>query len=327
MPVSAEAHPNIAFIKYWGDVEPGSHLPANGSISMNLSELITRTQVVFDSVFSRDEFTLNGKPLIGDALARVSAFLDRVREMAGFRTFARVESENNFPIGVGIASSAAGFAALSLAATTAAGLELDEKSLSRLARTGSGSACRSVPAGFVEWKTGSSDTDSYAYSISPPEYWDLLDCVTIVSQEEKGVGSTTGHTLAHTSPLQASRVLDTPHRLGLCRQAILERDFDKLAEVVELDSNLMHAVMITSNPPLFYWLPGTIKIIQAVLSMRKAGLPVCYTVDAGPNVHVLSHGAEFKKVVERLRQLPGVLEVLTAHPGGPAYLLESSESK
>ncbi len=211
--------------------------------------------------------------------------------MAGIEPYAIVESQNNFPTGTGIASSASGFAALGLAASSAAGLKLDEKALSRLARLGSGSACRSIPGGFVEWQAGTNDDDSFGYSIAPPEtHWDLVDCIALVSQEEKTVSSSLGHSLAPTSLYQPARVADAPRRLEFCRDAIRMRDFDALAAVVELDSNLMHAVMMTSTPPLFYWQPTTLTIMQEVRSMRKTGIPVCYSIDAGPNVHVLCTG-------------------------------------
>ena len=317
---TAIAHPNIALIKYWGDRDPELHIPTNGSISMNLSELFTRTTVSFDQGLDQDHFILDGSRVTGTGLKRVSSFLNRVRMLAGIDRNAWVESSNNFPTSVGIASSASGFAALSMAAGSAAGLQLDEKSLSRLARTGSGSACRSIPPGFVEWQPGTSDENSYAHSIAPPTQWDLVDCIAIVSRTEKPISSSMGHTLAHTSMLQTVRVADTPRRLDLCRQAIQNCDFDALAEVVELDSNLMHAVMITSTPPLLYWQPETIGILRAVQSMRNAGLPVCYTIDAGPNVHVLTARDVAGEVTDRLQKLAEVIEVLCAHPGGPARL-------
>ena len=205
-PSTALAHPNIAFIKYWGDQDPCLRIPANGSLSMNLSELHTRTRVTFSADLPGDRLTVNNQPFTGAGLARVSELLSCVRELAGLHLFATVESSSNFPIGAGIASSASAFAALSLAASGAAGLQLNESQLSRLARSGSGSACRSVPGGFVEWQAGSSDEDSFAFSIAPPEHWDLVDCIVIVSQVHKSVGSTTGHALALTSPIQLSRV-------------------------------------------------------------------------------------------------------------------------
>lgn len=317
---SALAHPNIAFIKYWGDVDPCLHIPANGSISMNLQELYTRTQVRFDPDLEGDQFSLNGRLVEGAGLTRVGDFLDRVRKMAGISIFASVESYNNFPVGTGIASSASGFAALSLAASRAAGLDLDERALTRLARVGSGSACRSIPPGFVEWQSGCSDQDSFAYSLAPAGHWDIVDCIAVVSQEEKLVSSSTGHLLAGTSLLQPTRISDAPNRLEKCRKAILQRDFDALAEVVELDSNLMHAVMLTSNPPLLYWEPATVTIMQAVQSWRKTGLSVCYTIDAGPNVHLICTIASLQETEAKLRLLPGVLKIITSHPGGAARL-------
>jgi diphosphomevalonate decarboxylase len=315
---TAEAHPNIAFIKYWGNRDESLRLPANGSISMNLDGLHTRTTVAFDTALEADRLTLAGKPASGPALERVSATLDLVRGMGGMNERAEVVSENNFPSGAGIASSASAFAALALAASLAAGLELSEVELSRLARRGSGSACRSVPGGFVEWRIGTGDADSYAVSIAPPEHWELVDCVAVVSAGHKETGSTAGHALAGTSPLQAARVADAPRRLDLCRRAILARDFEALAGVVELDSDLMHAVMMTSRPPLPYWLPASLGVMQAVRAWRGAGLPVIYTVDAGPNVHVLCPRERAGEVEGRLGALPGVEQVLVAGVGGPA---------
>jgi len=323
---TAEAHPNIALIKYWGDLDPVLHIPANGSISMNLAGMFTRTRVSFTPGLAQDRFTLNDKTADTPSAQRVSKMLDRLRLMAGIDTRALVESQNNFPTGAGIASSASGFAALALAASKAAGLELDEKDLSRLARTGSGSACRSIPAGFVEWQGGTNDEDSYAFTLASPEHWDLVDCIAVVSQVEKQVSSSEGHALASTSVYQKARVSDAPRRLEICRKAILEHDFEALAEVVELDSNLMHAVMFTSNPPVIYWLPETVRIMQAVQSMRKTGLPVCYTVDAGPNVHVLCPSEVAGEVANQLGQITGIAQILMAHPGGAARLVNGKNN-
>ena len=324
MPVhaaTAQAFPNIAFIKYWGNRDDSLRVPSNGSISMNLGGLDTRTTVVFDLKLSGDELTINGKTIGGAALDRVGQVLDIVRHRAIISTFARVKSDSNFPAGAGIASSASAFAALALAASKAAGLELTEMELSRLARRGSGSACRSVPGGFVEWTAGSSDSDSYAISIAPPEHWELADCIAIISAEHKATGSTQGNAMAGTSPLQAARVEDAPRRLEICRKAILERDFDALAGIVELDSNLLHAIMMTSQPPLFYWQPTTLTVMNAVSAARSKGIPICYTIDAGPNVHVITPGAEVEIVVDLLREIPGVQDVCIASVGGPARLV------
>lgn len=320
----ALAHPNIAFIKYWGNREDDLRLPANGSISMNLDGLETRTRVDFDDSLFADVLKINGENPGKSATERVSRMLDEVRQLAGMQLFARVESHNNFPLGAGIASSASGFAALALAASQAAGLELDEASLSCLARHGSGSACRSIPGGFVEWKMGTGDADSLAVSIASPGYWDLEDCIALLSSAPKVTGSSMGNRLAGTSPLQAARVGDAPRRLAICRDAILGRDFGTLASIVEEDSNLLHAVMMTSRPPLFYWLPETLRVMQAVKAARAQGLPACYTVDAGPNVHVLCERTAVQETVKLVESLPGVREVRLAKAGGPTRLVENS---
>ncbi|MEW5828436.1 MAG: diphosphomevalonate decarboxylase [Chloroflexota bacterium] len=318
---TAQSNPNIALIKYWGNRDPILRLPSNGSISINLDGLTTRTTVSFQPSLPFDELIINGREVVGKGLDRVSAFLDLVRGIAGIGMKAEVISENNFPSGAGIASSASAFAALALAATQAAGLELSEAELSRLARRGSGSASRSVPGGFVEWRAGDTDEESFAESIAPPDHWDLADCVAIISAGHKQTGSTEGHALAPTSPLQAARVADASRRLDLCRRAILDRDFEALAAIVELDSDMMHAVMMTSQPALFYWQPATLTVMQAVREWRSRGLPVLYTIDAGPNVHVLCPGGYIGETEKNLRALPGVTEVLVAGVGGPARLL------
>jgi diphosphomevalonate decarboxylase len=317
---SAVAFSNIALIKYWGNRDDLLRLPSNGSISINLEGLYARTQVAFDPGISQDTLLLNGKQENGKGLERMVGFLDLARGLARENLYAKVISENNFPTGAGLASSAAAYAALSLAATQALGLKLDERELSRLARRGSGSACRSIPGGFVEWLTGADDCDSYALSIAPGSHWDLVDCIAIVEPQPKSTGSTEGHHLASTSPLQAGRVADAPRRLQLCRQAILERDFDALAAITELDSNLMHAVMMTSSPPLFYWQPSSLHLMKEVADWRQHGLPACYTLDAGPNVHVLCPMEAAVRVKNKLEEFPGVFEVLTSRPGGPAHL-------
>ena len=324
---TALASPNIALIKYWGNRDQELRLPENGSLSMNLDGLFARTQVTFDSALNCDEVSecdqllLNEQAETGPALGRVSRFLDQVRALAGIDLPAQVVSENNFPMGAGIASSAAAFAALALAATSAAGLTLNERELSRLARLGSGSACRSVPAGFVEWQVGAGDQDSLAFSIAGPDHWDLVDCVAVIATGHKPVGSTEGHGLAGSSPLQAARLADTARRLSVCRRAILTRDFATLAEIIEQDSNLMHAVMMTSQPPLFYWQPASLLIMNEVRAWRQAGLPAAYTLDAGPNVHVICEAPVAEQVRQKLLDLPGVQQVFSARPGGPARLL------
>ena len=317
------ASANIAFIKYWGNRDNALRLPVNSSISMNLDGLFSRTTVTFNSS-QRDSLLINDHAINGKGLERVSSILDLVRGMANINERAEVSSTNNFPAGAGIASSAAAFAALALASSRAANLTLSEAQLSRLARRGSGSASRSIPSGFVEWKMGTGDDDSIAESIAPPEHWNLVDCVAIVSAAHKKTGSTEGHAIAGTSPLQNARVADTPRRLDICRSAILNKDFDAFANIIQLDSDIMHSVMMTSNPPLMYWQAATVGIFHEVRAWRASGFPVAYTVDAGANVHVICLGEYAKETEKRLRELPGVSDVLVAGVGGAAHVVESA---
>ena len=318
---TAQAQPNIAFIKYWGNRDNTLRLPVNGSISMNLDGLFTRTTVSFQPSLPFDELIINGHEVTGPGLDRVSYILDIIRGMADIPERAEVMTENNFPSGAGIASSASAFAALALAGSKAAGLELGEPELSRLARRGSGSASRSIPGGFVEWQVGTTDEDSYAFSIAEQDHWNLVDCIAIVSASHKKTGSTEGHSIAPTSPLQAARVTDAPRRLEICRNAILKRDFDAFASIVELDSDMMHSVMMTSTPALHYWKPASLNVMNKVRQWRMNGLPACYTVDAGPNVHVICPETETLEVSQRLRKIEGVNDVLVAQVGGAAKIV------
>jgi diphosphomevalonate decarboxylase len=318
---TAVAHPNIAFIKYWGIRDAKLHLPSNGSISMNLGALETRVTVTFDSHLEQDELEINQQVVLGERFHRITEFMDVIRKLAHKKTHARIESENKFPMAAGLASSASAFAALALAGSKAIGLELDEPALSRLARRGSGSACRSIPAGFVEWTAGTSDRSSFGSSLAGPEHWDLVDCIALVKTTEKMLSSKEGHSLAHTSPMQDSRVKDAPRRLEICRNAILQKDFDPLAMISEIDSLWMHAVMMTSTPALMYWEPATIQILKAVATARNEGLSVFATVDAGPNVHVITPKSNMNEAVAMLQSLPGVIKVIVSPAGGGAYLV------
>ncbi len=322
---TATANPNLAFIKYWGNRDNTLRIPMNGSLSMNLDGLYTRTTVSFQPSLPFDELIINGHEIAGAGRDRVSYILDIIRGMANIHDQAEVMSENNFPSGAGIASSASAFAALAVAGSKAAGLSLNEQELSRLARRGSGSASRSIPSGFVEWQAGTSDEDSFAFSIAEPDHWNLVDCIAIVSTSHKKTGSTEGHSIAGTSALQPARVADAPRRLDICRKAILERDFDTFASIIELDSDMMHAVMMTSSPALHYWKSESLEVMNCVRQWRSEGMQVCYTVDAGANVHVISHQNEALGINKRLREIRGVEDVLFAHVGGPAKIVENGE--
>jgi diphosphomevalonate decarboxylase len=320
---TAVAFPNIALIKYWGNRDQSLRLPSNDSLSFNLGDLHTTTTVEFDPLLTRDEVSIEGYTVTNQAYERVVHHLDRIADLARKgghaaphnRLKARVVSNNTFPMGVGIASSASGFAALTLAACAALGMHKTEAELSGLARLGSGSACRSIPGGYVVWH------DAFATSIAPAQHWNLADVIAIVADRHKAVGSTEGHALADTSPLQAARVADTPRRYNLCQQAIRACDFQMLADITEQDALLMHAVIMTSQPSIIYWLPATLSVIEAVRELRRNGVPVTFTIDAGPNVHCICEAHAVKQVKQALWQIEGVRDVIQSGVGGPGCVV------
>jgi diphosphomevalonate decarboxylase len=318
MKATIRAGSNIAFIKYWGVDDATLNLPQNNSISMTLADAHTTTTVEWlaKRQIAQDEIILDGLRLDEHKAARLVRHLERIRELAAIDLHARVVSQNNFPMASGIASSASGFAALTTAACTALGLPWDAKRLSAIARRGSGSASRSLFGGFVEWERGDDDATSVAHQLYPPEHWALYDVVAVVSGAEKAVSSEQGHRLAASSPLNGGRVASLSAALADIRMALAQRDLRRLGPVIELDALAMHAVMMTSIPSLFYWQPGTLEIIQAVRQWREQdGLQAYFTIDAGPNIHVICEAAEVETVEARLNRLTSVQQVIVSRPG------------
>lgn len=323
---TAVANSNIAFIKYWGNFDARLRMPLNDSLSMNLDALTTETTVEFDEGLEADEIMLDGIPADDKTRARVSDQLNRIREQAKIKTFARVHSRNNFPSATGLASSASAFAALSLAASRAAGLELSERNLSILARQGSGSAARSVPGGFVEWlaatNTISTSDSSYGRQLMPPEAWDLKDVIAIVSRDAKKVGSSEGHAAVNTSPFLGERISRLPTRYHRVRRELLNKNLKGLGPDMEAEAIELHMLAMTSRPPIFYWSPATVRVMDAVRQMRDEGLSAYYTLDAGPNVHVLVEAKDAEEVANRLKTFADVQEVVTSGAGGGARVVE-----
>lgn len=320
---TARAGANIAFIKYWGNMDEALRLPLTNSLSMTLDTAMTITTVTFDPDLERDVLILNAREMVGPALERVSAHLDHLRKIADLPWRARVVSRNTFPTGAGIASSASAFAALTVAAAAALGVSLSPAELSALARLGSGSAARSIFGGYVELVAGGRHEDARARQVAPPEHWRLVDVVAVISREHKQIGSTGGHALAHTSPLNPGRLAHVHTALARARSAILARDLSTLGEVMELDALTMHAVMMTSRPSLLYWLPGTVAVMHAVRAWRREDIPAYFTIDAGPNVHVITLPEHADEVRRRLQALPDVQETLVCGTGKGTQIVPS----
>lgn len=323
---TAVAHPNVALVKYWGKRDSALNLPAVGSISVTLAGLSTVTTVCFDQALRRDELVLGG--LAGsEAQTRVSAFLDLVRKRAGFDLRARVDSRNDFPTGAGLASSASAFAALALAATRAAGLDLSPRELSILARRGSGSATRSVFGGFVEWHRGErpDGLDSFAEQLLPEDAWPMAVLVAVTSAAPKAVGSTDGMERTRlSSPFWPAWVEGAPAALAAMRDAVVARDLGRVGELAEHSCLAMHAVAMAARPGLVYWNAATVAVMHAVRELRRGGVGAYFTIDAGPQVKVLAAPGDASRVRDTLRAVPGVERVIGSAPGPGARLVDEA---
>lgn len=313
--VTVRATSDVALVKYWGKKDAVLRLPENGSISMKLAGLETITSVEFLPELTQDSVLIGGAQDV-DETRRVVAHLDRIRNVAGTTFKARVESKNSFPKGTGLSSSGSGFAALTIAATQALDLGLSEKELSILARQGSGTACRCVCGGFVEWRDGETSEASYSETIYPADYWDVRDVIAVVDEGKKLVSSTEGHESAGSSILFAARQEKIADKIVAVKKALREKNFEALGELVEAEALEFHSILLTSKPPLIAWYPGTIEVMLSVQQLRREGIPAYFTINTGFNVHVLTL-PEYESVVqERLEALDLVKKTLLSRVGG-----------
>jgi len=322
MRASARAHSNIALIKYWGKRDAALNLPAVGSISVTLDGLYTDTDVVFDEHASADAAQINGADINA---ARFTTFIDLVRTQAGIDTRARIVSTNNFPTGAGLASSASGFAALALAASRAAGLDLAPRELSILARQGSGSAARSILGGLVEMHRGDNTDglDAFAEPMLAPADWLLEVVVAITDTGVKSIDSTAGmQSSGNASDFYPPWVEHAERDLVAMRHAIAERDFGAVGELTEYSCLKMHGLMLSTRPGLIYWNAATVAAMHAVRSLRADGVPVYFTIDAGPQVKALCAPGHAEVVAAALQGVPGVLETRITGLGPAARLLD-----
>ncbi|MBT2218503.1 diphosphomevalonate decarboxylase [Virgibacillus dakarensis] len=325
MKATAKAHTNIALIKYWGKRDESLILPMNNSLSLTLDVFYTTTTVTFREELFQDEFLLNEQVIRGEQYNRVAAFLDFIRrETQATSLHAEVRSTNHVPTAAGFASSASGFAALAAATTRALDLSISDQELSRLTRLGSGSACRSIFGGFVEWHKGTEKdgSDSYAVQVQPAEDWDVRVAAVVLSETTKKISSREGmKRTVDTSVFYPGWLKSIPRDLEQIKDGINQRDFEKVGSISEANCLRMHATTLGANPPFTYWHDATLRVMQGVQAMRERGISVFFTIDAGPNVKVLYLPEDETIVQETLRQIPGVHDVIVSRSGqGVTYL-------
>lgn len=326
MIAAAVAHPNIALVKYWGKRDAALNLPAAGSLSLTLGPIATRTRVEFAGRPGADRFVLNGREETGAGAAKLSRFIDLVREHAPDAGAVTVESTNDFPTAAGLASSSSGFAALALAATRAAGVEVTDAALSVLARRGSGSAARSVFGGFVRMHAGTlpSGDDAFAEPMEALPMWSDLRCVIAVTREgAKDTPSTEGmNRTERTSPYFAPWVQTVEPAVVRAMEALRAGDFGTLADVAEASALQMHASAMAAVPGVIYFHGATIDVVHAVRRWRGEGLDAFFTIDAGPHVKVFVREGQRAELVAALAGVPGVLRTIETVPAGPARCVD-----
>ncbi|EEQ87785.1 diphosphomevalonate decarboxylase [Blastomyces dermatitidis] len=322
---SATAPVNIAVIKYWGKRDAILNLPTNSSLSVTLSQSSLRaytTASCSPTYPAEDSLTLNSQPHSIKDSKRTLACLSDLRSLRQelenanpslpkLSTFPlRIVSENNFPTAAGLASSAAGFAALVRAVANLYELPQSPSDLSRIARQGSGSACRSMMGGYVAWRTGvlEDGTDSLAEEVAPASHWpEMRALILVVSDVKKDVPSTLGmQATVATSTLFATRAETVvPARMVAIETAIKNRDFPSFAEITMKDSNNFHATNLDTWPPTFYLNDVSRAAIRLVHDInRAAGETICaYTFDAGPNAVIYYLNNESERVIGTFRSI------------------------
>ncbi|MDP2632858.1 MAG: diphosphomevalonate decarboxylase [Candidatus Curtissbacteria bacterium] len=322
MKATAKAPSNIALIKFWGKANEKLNLPANSSISVNLSNLYSITTVEFDPKLKKDIVIIDGSKEQKETL-RTTKHLDVIRKLAGIKTHAKIASNNNFPKGSGLASSASGFAALTLATTTATGLKLSEKELTTIARLGSGSASRSIPDGFVKWEKGTNHQSSYAHSLFPANYWKIAILAIIISTDQKKTGSTEGHSTAPSSPFFKTRIQNIENKVKEVETAIRKKNFERLGNAIEQEALELHSIALTSTPPIIYWLPESIRIMRLCQKLRENGTSVYFTFDAGPQPVLFCLQKDSQKIAKAIKSEVKRTRIIQSLPSVGAKLIKN----
>ncbi len=316
----AQAQPNIALVKYWGKSDIAKNLPAVGSLSITLNELYSRMSVEFLDDPGADELSVNGEINI-EMLPRVSACIDLIAGKD--RRAARIESETNFPVAAGLASSASAFAALVLATYEGSAKIADTLTMARIAGSVSGSAARSMYGGIVELSTGEDAIE--VWPLAGSDDWPLRVIVAVTETGQKQLSS--GEAMIRsreTSPFYDSWVARQPEDLTAARVAVEYRDFEQLAAVSEHNCLKMHTVMWTSRPPVVYWNSATIACMEAVRELQKESVPVFFTIDAGPQVKAVCLPSAEESVRDTLAGIDGVVTTYSSGLGPGARVLEQS---
>jgi len=308
---------NIALVKYWG--KKAHQIPANPSISFTLDNCKTTTTLKFEKKtsegFSFDVF-LEGA-LEEDFKPKIEQFFKRIETYLPFLSAYHfvIETSNTFPHSSGIASSASGMSALALCLMQIeqqlnpdVSKESFNKKASFLARLGSGSACRSIEGDLIVWGAhenieGSSDLVGIKYPYEVHQnFKNYRDTILLVDKGEKQVSSTVGHNLMHNHPFAEQRFAQAHSNMDALIAVLKSGDLNGFISIVEREALTLHAMMMSSDPYFILMKPNTLEIINKIWAFRaRTGLHICFTLDAGANVHVLFPESEAKQIQEFIK--------------------------
>lgn len=305
----ARAYTNIALIKYWGKRNQKWNLPTTSSIGLTLDGFYTETEVKLIPELNKDLFFLEG---LKKENKRVNKIMDYFRKLAGKKIFAIIKSKNFVPISNGLASSSSAFAALAKAASKAFKLDLNKQEVSKIARLGSGSASRSIFGGFSIWHRGKNHRNSFAEEILNPVNFDINIIDIIFNINPKKISSTEGMEKAQTSKNYPKWVKQTKKQTVNMIEAIAEGNIKKIGLIAQNNSLAMHRLNKTSIKPFDYFTKKTYKIIKKVNILQKKGLPIFATVDAGPNVKIITNSQTRKIVMQEFKNYG---QIITSKPG------------
>ena len=310
----ARAHTNIALIKYWGKADEALIIPMNNSLSVTLDRFYTETRVTLDETLTEDQLILNGEAVNAKESAKIQRYMEMIRKEAGISEHALIESENFVPTAAGLASSASAYAALAGACNEALQLGLSDKDLSRLARRGSGSASRSIYGGFAEWEKGNDDETSFAHRVEADGWENELAMVfVVINNKSKKVSSRSGMSLTRDTSRFYQYWLDNVEPdLKETKEAIAQKDFKRMGEVIEANGLRMHATNLGAQPPFTYLVPESYDAMRIVHECREAGLPCYFTMDAGPNVKVLIEKKNQQAIVDKFLQEFDQSQIITS---------------
>lgn len=316
---TARAFTNIALIKYWGKKNQQLKLPWTNSLSLTLDRFYTdTTSEIIDS--DKDVIYLNESLLDEQKSKRIVNYLNNTRKQFGFTEHFKINSINHVPTSAGFASSASGFAALAASIDQTMDLKLTKTQLSILARNGSGSASRSIYGGFVEWIAGDNNENSYAVPIDENPDIDLEVLSVVVNQKAKKISSTIGmEKSVETSPFYPNWVKLVSSETIEIKEAIKQKDIQKIGEIAEHNAMSMHALTLSANPAFTYFEPKTVEIIHLIQELRQKGIMAYVTIDAGPNVKILGTHKSIEQVKTYLNNLSDVTTVVANIGHGIQY--------